>query len=83
MKLGLEVRKAQRPELIVRRVRPDLPPKVVSAIGTIPCSIGLDIPGSTGPLQANSVVHFALNANPDRAGNPGATEATVAARVLG
>jgi len=47
------------------------------------CKIDLDTPGSTSPIQANSFVHFALNANPNRAGNAGATEAAVASRVLG
>ena len=57
-------------------------PWLLAAIGTKPCNSGLDIPGSTRPLQVNYFVHFALNANPDGAGNAGATEATVPARVL-
>ena len=58
-------------------------PRLVSAIGTTLCSGDLNNPGYTWLLQANSFVHFALNANPNRAGNPSTTEATVPARVLG
>ena len=66
---------------------------MVAAIGAKLCNIDLNIPGSTSPLQADSVVLFALNADPvvlfalnadpNRAGNPCPTEPTVPARVLG
>ena len=58
-------------------------PWLLAAIGTKLCDIGLDISGYSKPIQAESFVCFALNADPDRAGDAGATEAAVASRVLG
>ena len=55
---------------------------LVAAIGATLRSDGLDIPGPTRPLQADSFAHVALNTDPERAGSAGATKATVPARVL-
>ena len=56
---------------------------LVLASGTKPCNIVLDNKVYTRLMQANSFVRFAPNANPNRAGNPGATEAAVVSRILG